>query len=247
MSEVELEVAEKEVVDGVEDYSDVEVQAMEHGWNPEGIDGKRNLTAEEFLDRQPLYDDIRSLKKQTRKLQDGIEAMKQMQEGIRTREREKTIRELQASKKLALENENYDAVIEIDDHIAQARVQENTPKSNLAFEQWVDKNDWYHQDQDMKEYADMIGAGYFQQNPNRNVTDVYEYVSKEVKARYPEKFGNSNRERHSPVEGARKGRSSTSSAKHSARDLPEEDRRIMETIVRSGAMTKEDYLKEYFS
>jgi hypothetical protein len=79
------------------------------------------------------------------------------------------------------------------------------------------------------------------------VRDVYEYVAKEVKARFPEKFGgNPKRSQPSPVEGAGKGRTGHSSTKYSVKDLPEEDRRIMETIVRSGTMTKEQYLKDYF-
>ena len=243
-SELELESPEPEQS---QEYSEIEMQAMEHGWNPEGAEGKRNLTAEEFMDRQPLYDDIRSLKKQTRKLQEGIEAMKAMQEGIRQREREKTIKELQAQKKQALETEDYDTVVDIDDRIAAERA--NTGQTpNVAFEQWVDSNEWYHQDDDMREYADMIGAGYYSKNPARPVEEVYKYVTKEVKARFPEKFGdNPKRSQPTPVEGANKGRAGRStSAKYSAKDLPEQDRRIMETIVRSGTMTKDEYLKSYF-
>lgn len=247
MSDQEQEVATREVVDDVENYTESEIQAMEHGWNPEGVEGKKHLSAEEFLDRQPLYDDIRSLKKQTRKLQDGIEAMKTMQDGIRAREREKTIRELQASKKVALENENYDAVLEIDEYIAATRAEPIGPKTNVVFEQWVDKNEWYHEDTERRQYADMIGAAIYQKNPNRPINEVYAEVGKEVRARFPEKFGNNNRERPSPVEGAGKGRTGRTSSKYSARDLPEGDRKIMETIVRSGAMTKDEYLKEYFA
>ena len=95
MSELaeETSTEQKSTDEGVE-YTEAELEAIEHGWNPDGAEGKRNLSAEEFMDRQPLYDDIRSLKKQTRKLQDGIEAMKQMQDGIRHRERQQVIAEL---------------------------------------------------------------------------------------------------------------------------------------------------------
>jgi len=250
MSEQELEV-KIDLPEGVKEtteteLSDIEQEAVTHGWNPEGVEGKANLSAEEFMGRQPLYDDIRSLKKSNRKLQDGIEAVKQMQEGIRQREREKTVAELKQQKRQALEEENYDAVINIDDQIAAAAVAD-APVNNVAFETWVDSNEWYHQDQDMKQYADMIGAGYYQQNPTKDMGSVYEYVEKEVKQRYPDKFDNANRNTPSPVEGAgngRRGRSAASS--HNARDLPEQDRQIMRTIVRSGAMTEAEYLKEYF-
>jgi hypothetical protein len=236
--EAEVEINLEEA--GTEDtLSEIEQEAVTHGWTPEGVEGKRNLSAEEFMDRQPLYDDIRSLKKQTRKQQEAIEAMKQLQEGIRAREREKTINELKYQKKQALEEENYDAVIQIDDKIAEEQAADAAPATNIAFEAWVDKNEWYHQDHEMKAYADMIGAGYYQQNPTKQMEDVYTYVGEEIKKRFPDKFNNSNRGNPSSVEGASSGRKGRATAQsHSARELPETDRQIMRTIVRSGAMTE---------
>jgi len=97
MSELEPEVLEQEVVAEPE-LTEVEQEAMQHGWTPEGVEGKRNLSAEEFMDRQPLYDDIRSLKKQTRKQQEAIDAMRQMQVVIRKRAAEEAIAILNAQK-----------------------------------------------------------------------------------------------------------------------------------------------------
>ena len=97
----------------------------------------------------------------------------------------------------------------------------------------------------MKNYADTIGAGYAQQNPNAPLEELYSYVSSETKKRFPDKFGNPNRGRSSPVEGAAKGRQSTSK-KYSAKDLPEDARQIMRTLVRAG-MDEQEYLKQYFA
>lgn len=242
---VELEL-EPESVEPIQEYSEIEQEAIEHGWNPEGAEGKRNLTAEEFMDRKPLYDDIHSLKKQLKRTQDGIEAMRQMQEGIRQREREKTIKELKEQKKLALETENYDAVLEIDDKIASENAEAAAPVQNVAFEKWVEDNDWYNQDSEMKEYADTIGNGYLSKHPGIAPSEVFNYVTKEVKARFKEKFENENRSKPSSVEGATRGRKATS-AKHRAADLPEQDRQLMKTILRATPnMTEADYLKDYF-
>jgi hypothetical protein len=194
-----------------------------------------------------LYDDIHSLKKKARKQEEAIEAMKKMQEGIRIREREKTINELKQQKKLALEQENYDAVIQIDDKIAEEQAAPTEQAPNLAFESWVEENPWYHQDSEMKDYADMLGEGYYNRNPSKNVEDVYRYVGEEVRKRFPDKFRNTARDNPNPVEGANNGRRGKSaSSNYSVRDLPENDRQIMRTIVRSGAMTEAEYLKEYF-
>lgn len=233
-----------EVEGGEDEYSESEQEAMEHGWRPEGVEGKLNLSAEEFMDRQKLYDEIRNIKKENRKLHDGMEALTQFNKTVEEKTRQRTVEELKAQKKLALENENYDAVVQIDEAIADAKVVPTEDK-NVAFEQWIDNNEWYHDEPDMKAYADMVGTGYYQQNPSKSVSEVYDYVATEVKARFPDKFENSNRTRPNPVEGAVKGRKAPKS-KYSAKDLPEDDRRIMETIVRAGGITKEEYLKQYF-
>ena len=236
-----------------DNFNDVEQEAIQRGWSPDGVEGKRNLSAEEFLDRQPLYDDIRSLKKQTRKLQEGIDAMKQMHDGIRKNEREKTIRELKEKKAYALENEQYDEVVELDEQIADAKAVEDTPASNEAFAEWVEANDWYNDDVTMREYADMIGYGYAQKNPNAPIEKVYAYVAKETLTRYPlegddaeEEEEAPRRRRRSSVEGAARGRSRAGTSRHSSRDLSDEERRIMRTVMRSTKMTEQEYLKSYY-
>lgn len=230
-----------------EEYSEIESQAIEHGWRPEGVDGKKNLSADEFMDRQHLYDDIRSLKKQNRRLEDGMDALTQHNKTVVQRERTRTIEELKAQKKHFLEQENFDAVVEIDEKIADTKAIQDSgiENKNADFETWVDNNEWYHDNPDMKAHADMIGAGYYQQNPNKSMAEVYEYVSKEVKDKFVDKFKNTKRERPNPVEGAVKGRP-VGGKQHSVRDLPEEDRQIMRTIVRAGGISEEEYLKQYF-
>lgn len=238
---VEIPVAEPE-------YSEIEREAIEMGWNPEGVDGKKNLTAEEFIDRKPLYDEIRQLRKGYKEMKAGVEALADHNKRIEERTREQVIAELKMAKREALENEDYDAVLDIDDRIAETRAEpiDTTPKVNHAFENWVEKNPWYNQDPELREYADMLGDGYFRKNPNKDLEAVYAYVAAETKKRYPEKFGHGDR-RSPSVEGASKGRS-TGKRRYSARDLPEQDRQIMKTIVRAsgGKITEEEYLKQYF-
>lgn len=243
------------VSDGTDNLSDIELEAMEHGWSPEGVEGKRNLSAEEFMDRKPLYDDIRNLKKRTQKLQEGLEASLKMQEGIRKREREKVIAELTAKKREALEEQEYDAVMEIDKELLAAQTEEDeTPAiTNADFEEWVEENKWYHQNTEMQEYADMIGAGYYSKHPKAPMREVYEFVSKETAKRFPDeiKGKSGNRRRQSAVEGAGQGRVGSTGGgrptKYSVNDLPEADREIMKTILRAHPkMTQQDYLESYF-
>jgi hypothetical protein len=238
---------EPEAQEGEVEYSEIEQQAMEAGWNPEGVEGKPFVSAEEYVARQPIYDELHSLKKELRNQKKATEALKKMQAGIREREREKTIAELKAQRRMAVENDDYDAVDELNDQIASEKANKDAPVGNEVFESWVEENDWYNQDPEMRAYADLIGTGYVAQNEGIPQEQVFKYVENEVKARFAGKFENPKRNQPSLAEPASRGRAASGKGgKHRASELPEEDRSIMRTIVRSGAMTEAEYLKEYF-
>jgi hypothetical protein len=248
MGEEELKLDLEEVVEEEPvELSEVEEEATLHGWKSEGVEGKRTLSAEEFMDRQPLYDDAKAMKKQIKRLQEGMDALKTHQGKVRVDERAKVVAELQQAKVRALEEDNYEAVVQIDDKIAETRADAAAdvlePVTNGAFEDWEAANSWYNQDPEMKEYADMIGNGYAAQNPNKDLSEVYDRVTSEVKKRYAKKFSNPASNASSPVEAAHRGGRTSSKLRKS--DLPEQDRRIMDSIIRAGGITEAEYLKEY--
>lgn len=250
-AEIKLNI-EEEVVEETPEYNEIEQEAIAHGWNPEGVEGKRNLTAEEFMDRKPLYDDLHSQQRKIKRLEEGMEALKQHNKLIAAKEREKVINELKRAKKLALQEEDFDAVIAIDDKIAETRTEKDADeeKHNYVFETWVENNSWYSQDPEMKEYADMIGHAYYNRNPTKTVEEVYAYVEKETKTRFADKFhSNTSRSKPAPVEGAATGRRGGKgrTTKYSVSDLPPEHVDIMKALIRSKVFDNEqDYLKEYF-
>lgn len=222
-------------------YSQEEQQAMDMGWKPDGVEGKENLSAKEFIGRQPIYDDVRSLKKAHKRDRESIEAMKSMIEGVRQREREKTIAELNSQKKQALEEENYDGVIAIDEKIAEER-KSVEPQRNPAYEEWIEKNEWYNTESEMKTFAEDIAAGYSNRNQDKSPAEVYKYVAEEVKLRFPDFFEEPTR--HNPVEGARKGRGG--GVQYSTGDLNETERGIMKTLLRDGVFkTEQEFMKSY--
>lgn len=245
--EMEPDIPDTEEVVEDSDYTDIEIEAMEHGWNPNGVEGKKNLSAEEYMDRKPLYDDLKAQNKKMKRMQESIDALKQFNDTISMRERAKLINQLKAAKKAALEQENYDAVVHIDERLAEAKDVPMEVPNPETFTEWVQDNQWYNQDSEMRQFADAIGTGFAENNPNLSLDDIYEHVTREVKARFPDKFGgNSRASNASAVEGASKGRRATS-RRYSARDLPESDRQIMKTLVRDGVLTEQEYLKQYFS
>ena len=257
MSEENL-VVDEEVVDteisaeGGEEYSEIEQQAIEHGWKPDGVEGKRNLSAEEFLDRQKLYDDIRFLKKKNKELQTTFEALQTHHSRVKETERAKLLDELKGKKKLAYEIDDIDTVISIDDQIADLKAEEKAEKAapapgNTSFADWVADNPWYNTDAELKEEADVLGNGYMAaHNGQASMDDVFAYVEKKIKKLYPEKFKKTAAPRAAAVEGSSRTAVKPRGSKYGESEMPEEDRRIMNTLVRAGTMTKEQYLKEYF-
>jgi hypothetical protein len=106
--------------------------------------------------------------------------------------------------------------------------------------QWVDKNKWYADNNEMRQYADAVGLGYAQQNPDLDPAEVLKYVSDQVRGRFRERFVNPNRTKPSAVEGT----NTTGTPRKSSIELSEEERKVMNTFVRAGVMTKEAYLEE---
>lgn len=257
--ETEQEIVDEGAAEEVE-YSDIELQAMEQGWNPEGAEGKRNLTAEEFLDRKPLYDKMHKLEKRLKEQDKKFDAMQQHEKMVRERMHEDHMKELKAAKRAAMEDMDYDKVEQLDDEMLKAKeeytkssetVVVDTPEEIQAtLEDWVDKNSWYADSKVMKRFADGEGQEFRIANPNASFEEVLDHISKTVKKEFPEKFQNMNRHKPSSVEGAAQGgrRTPAASKAKTIKDLPEEAIPVMKTLVRAGAFKSEqDYVNDYFN
>lgn len=232
-------------------YTEAELSAVEKGWSPDGVEGKKNLTADEFLDRQTLYDDIHSLKRQNKRLQGDIENINKYQKDIRADERKKVVEDLKHQKKEALDDEDHHRVIEIDEQLADERDKakadvKQESKPNEDFESWVTSNSWYNDDKELREDADIYGEIYWTKHPNTSREDVYTEVAKYIKRSHADKFSNNRRDSPAAVEGGTTPRQPRSKTKFTVKDLDVESRSVMKTILRTSNMTEEQYLKDYF-
>jgi len=234
------------------EVSEVEQKAIDMGWNPEGVEGKKNLTPEEFVDRKALYDDLHSLKRQNKQLRGDIDNINKYQEDIRADERKKVVEELKTQKREALDDGDHERVVEIDEKLNderdKAKEEKVTPKTNEDFDVWVTNNPWYQDDKELREEADIYGEVYWTKNPTKTRDEVYKAVATHIKRSFKDKFGNSNRDKPAAVEPS-KGtpRGKGKKAKHTVKDLPSEARSVMRTILRTTKMTEEAYVKQYFA
>lgn len=249
-------------VESEPEYSEIEQEAIAQGWNPKGVEGKRALSAEEFLDRKPLYDRLHKLEKKNKDLDKAVAAIQAHEKMVRERMHKEHLEELKAAKKDAFERMDFDTLERIDGQIENAKEefkatvkQIEPPKAEAAevvqkvVESWVSKNTWYEKDAAMKRYADLEGAAYRAENPEASFDDILSHIEKSTKENFPEKFKNMNRERPAAVEGAAAGarRTSSASKQRTAKDLPEEAVSAMKVLVRAGAFKNEqDYVDDYF-
>lgn len=235
-------------------FSPVEEQAMEMGWRPkEEWQGNPEdfIDAKNFVRNKSLFDKIDHLSKRVKDQDKALNMLKEHHAKVEEATRQQVIVELKKAKRSALDEGDADKVIEIDDEIAKQRALEAFEKSKVKtqpeglhpeFVNWVEGNSWYAQDISLRDEADTLGLAYKQRNPDKEPKEVLDYVAKQIKKLYPEKFKNPNRSSPTMVEGA----STTRQKKADLDDfqLSEEETRVMKTFVRNGIMSAEDYKKE---
>jgi hypothetical protein len=229
-----------------------EDEARSQGWRPkEEYEGDPNKwrPAKEFVERGELFGKIDSMGKELKETRKALKMLQEHHTRVKETEFKRAVDELKVLQKKHLEEGNSDGYLEATELLTDLKAEQKArevaaqvaPKQqDPRFESWKQQNEWYTKDADMREYADAVGLGYAQRHPGMSPEDVLEYVTKQVKLTYKDKFTNPNRTRPNSVEGA----STTQPVKKDSVELSEDERRVMNTFVRQGIMTKEEYLAE---
>lgn len=230
-----------------------ESEARDQGWKPkEEYEGDPNKwrPAKEFVERGELFGKIDSLGKE---LKDTKKALKMLQEHhskVKETEYNRAVTELKSLQKKHLEEGNSDEYLKTTELLTDLKAEQKArevmsqqqaaqPQVDPRFVEWQEKNSWYNKDKDMRQFADTLGLGYAQANPGMDPDDVLEYVSKQIKLTYKDKFENPNRTKPSAVEG-----SNNATPKKDEVQLTDDERRVMNTFVRQGVMTKDEYIAQ---
>lgn len=249
----EEQADESHASDEEREFTETEQEAIAQGWNPDGVEGKPNLSAEEFLGRKPLYDDLHKQKRKIKELEKRIEEIGKHQIKARQEQREQLLAELKAQKKLAYQEEDFDRVDELDDQIAdeKAKIKEEAQVEqqvvNEAFQEWIPDNKWYETNSEMRDEADVYGKAWWAKHPDEPLESVYEAVTEYIKIRYPENFKTAVKPSAPAVEGTRRTPSKRGAAKKlTANDMPDSDRAIMRTVLKSSDITEQEYVDQYF-
>jgi len=254
----------------------VEQEAREMGWRPKeewNKDPDQWRTAEEFVERgkkvvpilndriHKLTDEISYLKndmKMVLKLnQDQIQ--RATEEGYSRAEAEYKV-QLQAlndKARKAVEDgdvDEYDRVEKAKKDLKKPEKQTVQPQNNEPspeFKEWNKNNQWYTDNADLRQYADMLGHGIVTKNPNIPEKELFEAVEKEVKRVFAHVFTNQNRENAQSVEGGGSGGEQGGGKKKTWSDLPADAKKAYERqakmLKQAGRdFTKDEYVKLYF-
>ena len=186
-----------------EEKDPIQEAARSQGWVPqEEWDGDPTQwrDAQVFLERGEYFKTMGTQRKQIDKLNAMVEKMATIQAKTREDEREKVLKELSQKKAVAMEEGEYNRVVDIDNEMNKIRSEPAMSVPNVEGQSedkytqdqianYIDNNQWYRTNSDMRQYADSIAVGFRNSNPNATIDDVLEYTDKEVQIRYPEKFG----------------------------------------------------------
>lgn len=166
----------------------------------------------------------------------------------------RALSDLKAAKKEALETGDHEAVVEIDDEIADLKESKKTevatsteptkqtPVTDPVYVSWESENRWIVDEPALARAAEQAAELLRIRGETTTGRVFLDKVTDKVKEAFPEKFGNTNRDRASPVEGSRPA---AKSGKRGYADLPAEAKVACDRFVKQGLMTKDQYVADF--
>jgi hypothetical protein len=236
----------------------IEERALEMGWRPrEEFEGSDEdfIDAKEFVRRKPLFEKIESVSRESKTLRKALESLKSHYTKVREAEYQRALRDLKSAQKQALADGDVDRFYEIEDEQKlveqekavfleeQAQIQTQAPQVHPEFASWVSRNPWYETQPHMQAFADQVGSRLQGAVRAGNMTpaQVLKEIETAVRNEFPTRFRNPNKDKPGTVEGS--VRTTTKSSEKEIQ-LSDEERHVMNTLVRGGHLTKEQYIAD---
>jgi hypothetical protein len=232
-----------------------ESKALELGWRPESEwEGEPEdfVDAKEFVRREPFFKKIEHQGKELKQLRQALESFKEHHNKVKETEYNRALENLKKARRTAMTEGETEQALLIEDQIEEIQNQKQQidqdlyrktrePELRPEFLEWKSQNNWYQKDRAMTAFADDLGVEYAGQGLSPE--EVLQKVTKEVRKEFPNKFTNPKRDAPSSVEGGSRVRATA--VDNVVSEMTEQEVKIMNSIVRSGVMTKEEYIKDY--
>ena len=231
------------------EVSPQEAKAREQGWRPEEEydgDPEKWVDAGEFLRRASLFEKIHNQNREMKKLKEQVSALSEHYNKVYDSSYKKALEDLKAQRAEAIDDGDTKTVFAIEDQIKVVEKEQRSQEADVTpeFEVWVQDNKWYHDDAGMRTRADELGLQFAQKNPDIAQSDpdqVYSYVRKRMEIEYPDQFDKpvrrtARRSAADVEDGTSQGRKFKK-----RRTLTATEKQIMDTLVRGGHVTEEQY------
>lgn len=248
-----------------------EDKARRMGWRPQAeleAEGKKlpkYKTADEFLEDGKKYEPfikannealekaLTKTKEELAKVQADLKQFGEFHTKAVAREYERALADLEAQQEAAAAAGDVEGVKKATKGIvalgkeAEAD-QKGAPDAEWqsAEQKWKAENKWFDGEEPgnraMTVYALAQDRELASEKPNFTPAQRLAEVTKRVKAEFPDKFVNPNRERPGAVEGVGNAKLSTGKT---FSDLPKEAQAFCDRMVKSGTITRDAYVKGY--
>jgi len=243
------------------ELSTEEQVATDNGWVPKDQwkgDPDSWRPAKEFNDRGEFFKRIDRLEHKNKELQQALSFLTDQQKRQYMAGFNDAINKLRAQRDHALEEGDNlqaqrinDKIDEVKEKAKEAQVAMKPapaapPEPSATYTNWATRNSWYTKDKVLTKFAEAIGATFKEENPQSSEADMLRHVETEVKREFAHKFGPKGPP--SPDGDGRGATNKTSgTGKYSSIEgtLTSEQKTIMNTIIKTTGMTKEEYLKQY--
>lgn len=236
----------------VKQPTEIEQRALSMGWRPrEEFNGSDDdfIDAKEFVRRKPLFDKIEHSSKEIKELRKAFTALTDHYTKVKESEYNRAMAALKSARSEAIstgDGARFDVLDEEIKRVEQeAAAVKNvaelpaTPEVHPTFVAWQNRNPWYNTERHMRVFADDYGRNLAAQGMQPD--DVLKAVEKAVRQEYPNKFRNPNKDAAPDLDTGRQ-----SGTKKETFKLTDQERRVMETLVRSDPkkFSREKYIEE---
>lgn len=221
-------------------------KARNAGWKPqEEFEGDPDqwVDAGEFIRRQPLIDQIRAERKRVKDLEKKLDGTTKFVQGIEERVRKKTLEEIEAKRRQAVEDGDVEAFQQADKEFQEAQKApepEEEPQDELPQEvqDFVSRNgSWFEKNAAMTN--DSVSFTEFYRNQGKPLSEALELAEKDIKRKYADFFRNPNKDRPSPVSPSTREQRP---ARIGYNDLTSEQKAVFSAM--KGTMTLDQYISE---
>ena len=231
------------------EQSDVEKEAMAKGWKPEG-----EKSAEEFLRAEPLYEEIKQRGKEIKALRSQMNELMNHMGNLKRAGYEDRLNAIKAEREDAVARSDMESLEYLDEEMYKVKSemdQEPASDSNMhpAAEAFVERHrdileDYSLEAQEVKTFINERDQqlGSYNLDPEVHI----ETLERDLRSRFPEKFGVKKKTKESSVtvESDSVPVTSKKKSKYTFSDLSRDQKAIYKRLEKTGVMEGNEYIKQ---